>query len=148
MICLREAAPEDAEALARIHAAAFPDPWDAEVIGGFLRSSEVVGLIAEAPPAAFGLCRRIVDEAEVLTLAVAPEHRRRGLGGALLEAMASRARRLAGAKALFLEVARDNDAGLALYRTAGFTEVGVRRAYYSRPKGAMDALVLRRDLNR
>jgi ribosomal-protein-alanine N-acetyltransferase len=147
LICLREAALEDAAALARVHAAAFADPWDAEVIGGFLRSPEVVGLIAEAPPAAFGLCRRIVDEAEVLTLAVAPEHRRRGLGGALLEAMASRARR-AGAKALFLEVARDNDAGLALYQTAGFTEVGVRRAYYSRPTGAMDALVLRRDLNR
>jgi ribosomal-protein-alanine N-acetyltransferase len=56
--------------------------------------------------------------------------------------------RTPGARALFLEVARDNDAGLALYRAAAFAEVGIRRAYYSRPTGAMDALVLRRDLNR
>jgi ribosomal-protein-alanine N-acetyltransferase len=147
LISVREAALADAEALARIHAAAFADTWDAEVIAGFLRAPEVVGLIAETPPTAFGLCRRIVDEAEVLTLAVAPEHRRRGLGGALLEAMASRARR-AGATALFLEVARDNEAAIALYQTAAFEQVGVRRAYYSRPAGTMDALVLRRDLNR
>ena len=133
--------------LARIHATSFSDPWDHDVIGAFLRSPEVVGLIAQTPPAAFGLCRRIVDEAEVLTLAVAPDHRRRGVGGALVESMADWAGS-SGAKALFLEVARDNDAGLALYRAAGFAEVGVRRAYYSRPTGAMDALVLRRDLNR
>jgi ribosomal-protein-alanine N-acetyltransferase len=144
---IREADPDDAEALAVVHAAAFADPWDAGVLRAFLRSSDVVGLIAETPPAAFGLCRRIVDEAEILTLAVAPEHRRRGLGRALVERMADWAR-LSGAGALFLEVARDNDAGLALYRAAGFAEVGRRRAYYSRPTGAMDALVLRRDLNR
>jgi ribosomal-protein-alanine N-acetyltransferase len=141
------ATPEDAEVLARIHAASFSDPWDAHVIRDFLRSPEVVGVIAGDPPTAFGLCRRIVDEAEVLTLAVAPEHRRRGVGAMLVEAMADWARRT-GAEALFLEVARDNEAGLALYRSAGFSEVGVRRAYYSRPTGAMDALVLRRELNR
>jgi ribosomal-protein-alanine N-acetyltransferase len=138
---------QDAQALAAVHAASFSDPWGAEVIEAFLRSPEVIGLIAETPPAAFGLCRRIVDEAEILTLAVAPDHRRRGVGGALVDAMAEWARS-AGARALFLEVARDNDAGLALYRAAAFAEVGIRRAYYSRPTGAMDALVLRRDLNR
>ena len=147
MTAVHAATPDDAPTLARIHAAAFDEPWDAGVIGGFLRSPEVVGLIAETPPAAFGLFRRIVDEAEVLTLAVAPDHRRRGLGACLVENASDWARR-AGARALFLEVARDNDAALALYRATGFAEVGVRRAYYSRPTGAMDALVLRRDLNR
>jgi ribosomal-protein-alanine N-acetyltransferase len=147
LIRVREAAPGDAEVLARIHATAFDDPWDAEVIAGFLRGPEVVGLIADVPPAAFGLFRRIVDEAEILTLAVASERRRRGLGALMVERAADWARQ-AGARALFLEVARDNDAALALYRAAGFAEVGVRRAYYSRSTGAMDALVLRRDLNR
>jgi GNAT superfamily N-acetyltransferase len=79
---------QDAQALAAVHAASFSDPWGAEVIEAFLRSPEVIGLIAETPPAAFGLCRRIVDEAEILTLAVAPDHRRRGVGGALVDAMA------------------------------------------------------------
>lgn len=147
MTVVGTATPEDAEVLARVHAASFSDPWDARVIRHFLRSTEVVGVIADDPPTAFGLCRRIVDEAEVLTLAVTPGYRRRGLGGALVEAMADWAAS-SGAKALFLEVARDNEAGLALYRSARFSEVGVRRAYYSRPTGAMDALVLRRDLNR
>ena len=51
-----------------------------------------------------------------------------------------------GAEAMFLEVAADNAAALALYRGAGFTQAGLRRGYYA-PAGT-DAFVLRRDLNR
>jgi ribosomal-protein-alanine N-acetyltransferase len=147
LTCVRTATLDDAEALAGIHAVSFADCWDSDVIRGFLGSPVVVGLIAGSPPGAFGLVRRIVAEAEILTLAVAPEHRRRGLGAALV-AQAVAWARLSGARSLFLEVARDNDAALALYRAANFEEIGLRRAYYSRATGAMDALVLRRDLNR
>jgi len=53
-----------------------------------------------------------------------------------------------GAKAVFLEVAADNAAALALYQEAGFETVGVRRGYYPRPGGgAADALNLRLALN-
>src|SRR5947209_197660 len=99
-------------------------------------------------PGAFGfidaaggmvLARVAADEAEILTLAVLPDRRRRGLARALLErTMQAAARR--GAGAMFLEVAEANRAARALYEGAGFVEVGRRRGYY---RGGGDALVLR-----
>ena len=54
----------------------------------------------------------------------------------------------AGAEAMFLEVAADNAAAIALYAGAGgFVRVGARPGYYPRETGAIDALVMRRDLN-
>lgn len=102
---------------------------------------------AVGEPAGLILMRAIAGEAEVLTLAVAPAHRRRGVGRALLEAGLAQAA-LLGAEAAFLEVAADNPAALNLYRRSGFQEVGRRLGYYARPSGpAADALVLRRTLN-
>ncbi|RAI57221.1 ribosomal-protein-alanine acetyltransferase [Roseicella frigidaeris] len=94
------------------------------------------------PGAGFVLARAAGGEAEILTLAVRPPARRRGLGGALLAgALAGAVAR--GAAAMFLEVAAGNAAARALYAGQGFVEVGRRRRYY--PDGS-DALVLRRVL--
>ena len=68
--------------------------------------------------------------AVILTLAVAPEAQRRGLGRAfLLAALDEAARR--GAKSMFLEVSVTNEAASALYLSCGFTQVGRRRGYYA-----------------
>ena len=84
------------------------------------------------------------DEADVLTVAVAPGHWGKGIGTALLEALFSEA---AGRKCtqMFLEVRADNPRAQNLYTRHGFTEVGVRKGYYQ-PSGA-DAIVMRKDLN-
>ena len=78
-----------------------------------------------------------------LTLAVAPAARGQGLGAMLL-AGAMQGAVLRGAGEMFLEVAAGNAAALALYRSAGFAEVGRRRRYYA---DGSDALVLRRVLS-
>ncbi len=93
----------------------------------------------------FVLSRLVLDEAEILTIAVAPKSRRRGVGGALLGAhLATLAAQ--GAKALFLEVEAGNHAALALYAQFNFYRVGARKAYYRKDAGpAAAALVLRRD---
>jgi ribosomal-protein-alanine N-acetyltransferase len=92
--------------------------------------------------------RAIAGEAEVLTLAVEPAHRRRGAARALLRGALAQAT-AAGAEQAFLEVAADNAAALALYREEGFEEAGRRAGYYQRPGArAVDALVLRRSLKR
>ena len=141
---LREvvAGPEDATALAAIHAACFPpdSAWGADAIGLMLAMPGAFGLWR--PGEGFVLARAAGGEAEILTLAVTPPARRRGLGRALVAgAMVASVARF-GAGAMFLEVAEGNAGALALYRGLGFTEVGRRRRYY--PDGA-DALVLRRD---
>ncbi len=86
--------------------------------------------------------RRIGDEAEILTLAVAPEHQRQGCASALLTAVIA-ALRNEGVRALFLEVDAGNAAAIALYAGCGFVRIARRRRYY---RTGADALVMRVDL--
>ncbi len=129
--------------LAALHAAACPpaEAWGPDAMRLQLELPGCFGLLEPGGRGAV-LARVAADEAEVLTLAVLPAARRRGLGGALLAAAAREAARR-GARTLFLEVAEGNAAARALYAAAGFAPVGRRPRYY--PGGA-DALVLRLDL--
>jgi ribosomal-protein-alanine N-acetyltransferase len=137
------AGPGAGETLAALHAAAFDEPWSGEALEALLTAPGVIGLMRED---GFILIRIAADEAEILTLAVRPQARRRGLGGALVEAGAEAAH-AANATSLFLEVAADNRAAIALYARSGFQQVGRRKGYYAREGGApVDALVLARSL--
>ncbi len=81
------------------------------------------------------------DEAELLNIGVAAAQQRKGLGRAILSEILN----LAHAKQLrrvFLEVRRSNVAAIALYRSAGFSEIGVRHGYYRSADGSEDALVM------
>lgn len=131
--------------LAAIHGRCFtiPRPWSAAEIDGILATSGAF-LLAEAD--GFLIGRALAGEAELLTLAVAPEMRRKGLATRLLAAFLDRAAR-EGASRAFLEVAADNAPARALYARAGFAESGCRRGYYRHPDGrATDALILTRPL--
>lgn len=133
-----------AQALAAIHAEAFDAPWSA---GAFAALLGQPGVLLEAAPDGFVLIQAAADEAEILTLAVRPAARRKGVATALVETAARRAD-LAGAGRLFLEVAEDNLAARALYTRLGFEPVGRRPRYYARPEGpAVDALLLARNLS-
>jgi ribosomal-protein-alanine N-acetyltransferase len=139
----------DAPKLADIHALAFRDSWSAGEIATLVRGAGAFGFLAhrDREIAGFVLCRTIADEAEILTLATAPASRRCGVAKQLLDSASSHAAGR-GALRLFLEVAEDNNAATSLYQGSGFKQVGVRTGYYSRPGGAIAALVMRRDLNR
>lgn len=144
---LRPAALADADALAGIHAASFDAPWPAAELAALIAAPGAIVLLAEAEagPFAFVLLRAVAGEAEVLTLAVDPARRRRGAALALMTA-AIAAADAAGAENLFLEVACDNPAALALYAQLGFEAAGLRKAYYKRREApAVDAHVLRLD---
>lgn len=136
-----------AAVLAALHAESFTDAWTESDLAALLDTPGTRALLASdgGAPQGFILVRLAADEAEVLTLAVAPPARRGGLGGRLLDAAVADLG-AAGAAALFLEVAADNAPALALYAGRGFATVGTRRGYYARPGGAVDARVLRRDL--
>ena len=126
------------DGLAALHARCFPDPWDAAAITALLATP---GAFAFAHADGFVLARAVADEAEILTVAVHPDKRGRGLGRILLQAAIGKAR-VMGAKSVFLEVGIDNPAARALYAGLGFTKVGARKAYYN----GGDALVLRLSL--
>ncbi|MFT3688752.1 GNAT family N-acetyltransferase [Paenirhodobacter sp.] len=123
--------------LAALHARCFttPRPWSEGEFRDLLAAPFTFLLTA---PQGFLLGRVIAGEAELLTLAVAPEARRRGTGRALLAGFAETAR-ARGADSAFLEVAEDNAPARALYAAAGWREAGRRRGYYH---PGIDALVL------
>lgn len=135
----------DPSVLAGLHATAFGAPWSRDEFADLLRQPGVLALVE---PDGFILIRVVLDEAEILTLAVRPEARRAGLGGRLVGRGALAAAQ-AGAVRLFLEVAEDNTAARALYDRAGFGMIGRRKAYYAAADGARtDALVLGLDLSK
>lgn len=134
--------PDD---LARIHGASFttPRPWSAAEFAGFLADPTCTLIAGEM---GFALIRCIADEAELLTIAVAPEARRAGLGRVILHRALDAARER-GAERMFLEVAADNAAAIALYLSGGFTQAGRRPGYYRRPDGSrIDARIMDRPL--
>jgi ribosomal-protein-alanine N-acetyltransferase len=119
--------------------------WTSGEIAALLASPGVIGLLLQdgAEAIGFALCRAIADEAELLTMAVRADRRRRGAGRALMGRAIDVARER-GAHSLFLEVGADNPAALALYERIGFRPVGRRVAYYSRRgRAAVDAIVMR-----
>jgi ribosomal-protein-alanine N-acetyltransferase len=129
--------------MAEIHRAAFPaaQAWSADVMVLQLGLSGGFGFIH--PAGGMVLARVTVDEAEILTIAVDPVAQSQGLGRDLLQAAMDEAARR-GAAAMFLEVSVSNAPARALYKAAGFSRVGRRRAYYI---GGGDALILRASLS-
>jgi ribosomal-protein-alanine N-acetyltransferase len=145
---LSEARPRDAAAFSVLHAASFSRGWSDGEIEGLLLEPNVVAhrAVIGRSVAGFILSRRAADEAEILSVAVAPRRRGRGLARRLLDL---HLRRLAGlgTRTVFLEVDEGNASARRLYARAGFQQIGERQGYYARPDGKPStALVLRRDL--
>ncbi len=131
--------PFVAAALAALHAASFDDAWSADWIGKLMSQPGTFAIRAEG---GFVLARSVGDESEVLTLAVAPAARRRGIGSALILA-AGRHAQEQGARTLFLEVSDANKPAKSLYFRLGFRVIARRKDYYQGGQGQReDALVL------
>jgi ribosomal-protein-alanine N-acetyltransferase len=136
----------DCDGIAELHATGFARGWSGHEVEGLMAGPGVAALGARLGSALLGmvLVRIAADEAEILSIAVAPEWRGCGIAGRLLShALDHAAGR--GARRMFLEVEAENRPALALYRRAAFKETGRRRAYYA-AEGGGDALVLARDL--
>jgi ribosomal-protein-alanine N-acetyltransferase len=130
-------------AAAHIHNLCFPRAWASRDIADLLARSGTALLDVVDPSDlktmhGFLLYRQVAGEAEILTLCVAPSHRRAGFARQLVNAL--KACLLSNdVKALFLEVEETNRPALRLYETCGFTKIGMRKDYYG--KGA-HALVM------
>lgn len=142
---LRKAGISDAAALAGLHATGFLHGWPADDFAAWLGRAEAFAIIAESAegPAAFGLACAAGEDAELLTLATAPVVRRAGLGRRVLRELDAEAV-ARGLTRWVLEVADSNLAGLGLYRSEGFVEIGRRSNYYRQAEGMADAIVLAR----
>jgi ribosomal-protein-alanine N-acetyltransferase len=130
--------------MARIHAAAFDAerPWTENEIATLIGKPFVA---AFSTIGGFALTQTVAGESELLTLAVDPQHRRKGIAQGLITRWI--AALPTDTEAAFLEVAADNDGARALYAANGFQQTGLRKTYYARAAQApADALILSRRL--
>jgi ribosomal-protein-alanine N-acetyltransferase len=130
--------PQHTGRLAEIHAGAFARPWDAGEFDAFLLDQAVridgMFLGRDRQPSGFVLSRTALDEAEILSVALARPARGRGDARRLmLQHLQSLAH--AGVRTVHLEVEEGNNPALALYRRLGFVTTGHRPGYYARPDG-------------
>lgn len=127
---------------------AYGEAWSAPQLAAAFAHGATFGQVALAgdTPKGFALARLIVDEAELLLVAVDPAARRLGIGRELVEAVATQARDCGGVT-LFLEVREGNLPAVQLYKSTGFTVAGRRPSYYGgRNQERFDGLTMRRSL--
>jgi [ribosomal protein S18]-alanine N-acetyltransferase len=148
-VVVEPASARDAAVLAQIHSASFYRGWGETEFERMLseRNTLVHRLKKGRKIIGFSVSRMAADEAEILSIAVAPAHRGRGLSAKLLLThlghLAGR-----GVRKVFLEVEENNEPARRLYERIGFTVVGRRENYYQQIDGkTMNALLMRRDLS-
>ena len=132
--------------IARIERACFSDPWTEAQIASQLTDESHVFLAAAENGETLGYISlmHVLDEGYIGNVAVAPEHRRQGVGRTLVEAMTARARALSLAF-LTLEVRESNFPARTLYAACGYRDVGLRRDYYEKPRE--NAVLMTLELN-
>ena len=145
-----EATLEDVPRLYEIECASFSEPWSENSLTEFIVNREMRFCLAareDGSPGAKVLgyvgFQYVLDEGEIANLAVDPDCRGKGVGFALLEALARECQRRK-IRMIHLEVRPSNAGALSLYRKCGFEEAGRRRGYYA--DTGEDALLMTRRL--
>ena len=143
---IRKAKPDDAIGIAKIESECFSDPWSEKDIFSYICAEGGLAYVAldGGMPIAYVIGRIIAPEGEIYRIAVAKNHRRRGIGYRLLS-FALKSERGRGLETTFLEVRSKNEAAIALYRSYGFREYGKRKNYYHNPDD--DAVLMILGLN-
>lgn len=124
--------------LANLHQKCFPHkPWGADDFADLKKSGcEII-----ASQNGFIVWRAVADEAELITIGVAPDARRTGIGAAMIGIMEGELKK-SGVKSVFLEVAENNAPARKLYEQNGYVQIGVRPKYYD----GIDAIMMKKDL--
>ena len=131
--------------IAALEGVCFSDPWPEAAILPELTNALRLWLVAVSGDSVLGYVgsQTVMDESDMMNLAVAPACRRQGIARALITAL-MKALQKKGSGSLTLEVRASNAGAIALYESMGFLAVGRRPNYYFHPKE--DALILRKDL--
>lgn len=133
MMQIRPGRSGDLERIVEISRVSLPQAWSRESLSAELDNpARARFLVAEAAGQVIGFIHwwLVLDEGQIMNLAVNPDYRRHGAGRALLDA-AVRSASESGAVSMVLEVREGSSAALGLYRSAGFSVIAVRRGYYS-----------------
>ena len=142
---IREIQFNDVAAIAQLEKVCFSDPWSENSIASELNNPLSYWLVAEVDGIVAGYVgsQSVLDAADIMNLAVAPDYRQQGIGQALIKSLVTHLQQK-NVIALLLEVRVSNTPAISLYEKMGFIQVGRRPKYYHNPRE--DALILRKEL--
>ena len=123
----------DTEAVYKLESLCFSEPWSKSSLG-LLLEGDNFGVVATDGDSilAYGGMTCVLDEGAITNIATHPDARRRGFGRAVVRALLKEARKR-GVRSVFLEVRESNEGAIALYRSEGFSNCGVRKNFYRKP---------------
>ena len=130
--------------IAQLEKICFSDPWSERSIAYELTNPLSAWFVAVENGVVLGYVgsQAVLDEADMMNIAVSPEARRCGIAQGLVAVLVA-ALQAKGVRCLTLEVRVSNEPAITLYHKLGFTQVGRRPNYYRNPKE--DALILRKE---
>lgn len=132
-LSIRKALISDAELLSNMEEKCFSKPWSEESIAHHMENGAFFFIAEEDNvPLGYAGMEIVFDEVNIYNIAVLKEHRRRGIGRALVNKLIDTAKEK-GALAMYLEVRHRNLAAIELYESVGFTFIGLRKNYYQNP---------------
>ena len=131
--------------IAELERLCFHDPWSENSIASELGNRLSVWLVALDEDKVVGYVgsQTVIDETDMMNIAVHPDYRNRGVATALIVELTQQLK-MRGSKGLMLEVRESNSAAISLYEKHGFLQVGCRRNYYRNPRE--NAMILRKEL--
>lgn len=138
--------PSHVSQIAALEARCFSAPWDEGSLAAELENPLALWLVAAEGDRVLGYVgsQTVLGESDMMNLAVHPDYRRQGIAEKLVTALISTLAEQ-GSRCLTLEVRTSNTAAKALYGKLGFSQVGCRKNYYSKPKE--DGDILRKEWN-
>ena len=130
--------------IAQLEKLCFSDPWSEKSVASELNNKLALWLVAVDGSRVAGYVgsQTVIDETDMMNIAVHPDYRRRGIAERLVKDLVAQLNVL-GSRALMLEVRASNAPAIALYEKQGFRQVGLRKNYYRNPKE--DAMILRKE---
>ena len=130
--------------IAQLEKRCFSDPWSENSIASELDNKLAFWLVATEGDRVAGYIgsQTVMDETDMMNVAVHPDYRRKGIAEALVNGLVEELKRKES-RCLTLEVRASNDPAITLYEKLGFSEIGRRKNYYRNPRE--DALILRKE---
>ena len=130
--------------IAALEKICFSDPWSEKSVASELDNKLAFWLVATEGDTVAGYIgsQTVMDETDMMNVAVHPDFRRQGIAGTLVNALVEQLKTM-GSHCLTLEVRASNAPAIALYEKLGFAQIGRRKNYYRNPRE--DALILRKE---
>ena len=127
---IQKLTPEYVSAVAAIEKRCFSNPWSETAVNAELENhcSEIYIALVDGTAAGYANIYTVLDEMDIVRVAVLPEYRRQGIAAEILKTVLAEKQ-----GTVYLDVRESNHPAISLYKSLGFVDTGVRKNYYTNP---------------